>query len=112
MNAPETQQVPEESSGRGRGRGKRLPMKRGATVELGGASNLSKQNMLGMLSGLKKNEIHFTLAQKPTKAFMLKLENTIRDLKRKGFGLYYRCKREMRDLMEEVKKLMYKIKEE
>ena len=83
-------------------------------MEMGaaGAGNLSKQNMLGMLGSLKKQEIHLVLAQKPTKAFMLKLENTIRDLKRKGFGLYARCRREMRDLMEDVKKLMYKIKEE
>ena len=76
------------------------------------AGNLTKSTVLGMLVGQKKNEIHFTLAQKPTKAFMLKLEKTIRDLKSKGFGLYARCKREMRDLMEDVKKLMYKIKEE
>ena len=67
---------------------------------------MNKQSMLGMLVGGKK-EIHITHAQKPTKAFMLKLENTIRDLKKKGFGLYARCRREMKDLMDDVKKLIY-----
>ena len=42
------------------------------------------------------------LVQKPTRVFQLKLKVTLRDLKRRGFDLYERCKKESGRMLDEI----------
>ena len=42
----------------------------------------------------------------------MKLEKTIRDLKKRGFVLYQRCKKETNEIIDELRELTYAIKKE
>ena len=47
-----------------------------------------------------------------TKVFQLKLKATLRDLKRRGFDLYERCKKETGRIFDEIHVMARKMKTE
>ena len=57
-------------------------------------------------------QLHIKLVQKPAREFKMKLEKTIRALKKRGFHLYRRCKQETNEIIEELRELTYAIKKE
>ena len=69
----------------------------------------------GMGGGMRPRgppRIQVKLVQKPARAFQQKLEMTLRGLKKRGFQLYQRCKKESSDVIDELRVLTYAIKKE
>ena len=63
-------------------------------------------------------QIHVNLVQKPTRKQTKKIEATLRDLKHRGFNLYYECKTttsalcsELRDIVEAMRQKQIEIEQ-
>ena len=52
------------------------------------------------------------LVQKPARAFQQKLDMTLRNLKKRGFRLYEKCKKDTNEIIDELRELTYAIKKE
>ena len=64
--------------------------------------------MGGRRGGRPQNTVQ--LVQKPTRVFQLKLKATLRDLKRRGFDLYERCKKETTKIFDEIHTMAQRMK--
>ena len=67
---------------------------------------------MGGRGGGRRPQNTVQLVQKPTKVFQLKLKATLRDLKRRGFDLYERCKKETGRIFDEIHVMARKMKTE
>ena len=104
----------EEMAGGDFGQDGDMPPGEGEAVDMGGSM---KSDYSGRMRGYRrggpstifKTSIHMNLVQKPARAYAAKLEATIRDLKRRGYGLYYRAKQETNEDLKELSVKMYEI---
>ena len=86
----------------------------GDAVDIGSMKSGSSGRMRGVSyrrgAPIIQNTVHMNLVQKPARAYAAKQKATIRDLKRRGYELYYRAKLEADDNLKELSVKMYGMK--